>query len=96
MSQQDLSHFIPRGLDNKGKFLFWDMDVALAAMLGMLLGVATEYRILGLVAGLLLAYGYSRLKAGQHPGMAVHLLYWFAGLPAPRDLPASHLRELNG
>jgi conjugal transfer pilus assembly protein TraL len=96
MSQQDLSHYIPRRLDDKSKFLFWDLDVAGVALIGMLLGVATEYRVLGLVGGILMAYGYSRLKAGRHPGMAAHLLYWFTGMPSPKELPKSHIRELNG
>lgn len=96
MSQQDLSHYIPRRLDDKGKFLFWDLDIAGVALLGMLLGVATEYRVLGLIAGLGMAYGYSKLKAGKHPGMAAHLLYWFTGMPDPKELPKSHIRELNG
>jgi conjugal transfer pilus assembly protein TraL len=38
---QDLSHYIPRRLDDKGKFLFWELDVAAVALLGMLVGVAT-------------------------------------------------------
>ena len=96
MSKQDLSHYIPRQLDDGGKFLFWDIDVAFVALTGMLLGVATEYRLLGVLLGIAMAYGYRRLKAGQHPGIAVHLLYWFTGLPTPDELPASHLREFNG
>jgi conjugal transfer pilus assembly protein TraL len=88
---QDLSHYIPRRLDDKGKFLFWEL-----ALLGMLVGVATEYRVLGLIAGIAMAYGYNKLKAGQHPGMAAHLLYWFTGMPEPKELPKSHIRELNG
>ena len=87
MSQQDLSHYIPRRLDDKGKFLFWDLDIAGVALLGMLLGVATEYRVLGLIAGLVMAYGYSKLKAGKHPGMAAHLLYWFTGMPDDWETP---------
>lgn len=93
---QDLSHYIPRRLDDKGKFLFWDLDVAAVALIGMLVGLASEYRILGLVGGIAMAYGYGKLKAGQHPGMAAHLFYWFTGMPEPKELPKSHLRELNG
>jgi len=96
VSQQDLSHYIPRRLDDKGKFLFWELDVAAIALVGMLLGVAVEYRVLGVIVGVAMAFGYNKLKAGKHPGMAAHLLYWFTGIPAPKEMPKSHFRELNG
>lgn len=92
----DLSHYIPRRLDEPGKFLFWERDIATIGMLGVLIGVATEFPISGLFLGLLFAYLYGKLKAGKHPGMATHLLYWVTGFPEPKELPASHLRELNG
>ena len=96
MSKQDLSHYIPRRLDDSGKFLFWDIDVAFVALIGMILGVATEYRVLGIVLGVAMAISYKKLKSGKHPGIATHLMYWFAGLPKPDELPPSHIRELNG
>lgn len=96
MTQSDLSHTIPRRLDDAGKFLFWERDVAGIGLLGALIGVAAGWPISGLSFGLFLAYLYSKLKAGKHPGMATHLLYWFTGWPALKELPASHLRELNG
>ena len=96
MSTQDLSHYIPRRLDDKGKFLFWDLDVTLVALVGIIFGVATEYRLLGIVLGIVLARSYKKLKSGKHPGIAAHLIYWFAGIPVPDEVPASHLREFNG
>lgn len=96
MTTTDHSHFIPRSLDDGGKFLFWETDVAAVALLGMLLGIATEMPVLGLVLGLSLAYLVNKLKAGKHPGMVTHLLYWFTGFPTPKELPGAHIRELNG
>jgi conjugal transfer pilus assembly protein TraL len=95
-NQPDLSHYIPRRLDDASKFLFWELDVAGIGLLGMFLGVATEYPIIGIILGVTLAYFYNKLKAGKHPGMAEHLLYWFTGIPEPKELPESHIRELNG
>lgn len=92
----DLSHYIPRRLDDAGKFLFWEQDVAVIGAIGMMGGISTGYPISGLFFGAALAYGYSKLKSGKHPGMAKHILYWFTGLPEPKELPGSHLRELNG
>lgn len=96
MSTSDLSHYIPRRLDAAGKFLFWDLDVAAIGILGMGGGLGMDYPVIGLILGIVLAYGYSRLKSGKHPGIAAHLLYWWTGVPSPKALPGSHLRELNG
>lgn len=96
MSQPDLSHFIPRRLDSAGKFLFWDLDVAGIGVAGVMMGLGAGHPLLGLVVGVFLAFGYGKLKKGKHPGLATHLLYWWTGMPAPTDLPASYLRELNG
>lgn len=94
--QVDLSHYIPSRLDDAGKFLFWDVDVAFMALIGFGVGVMADAPFIGLGVGLFLAFGYAKLKAGKHPGMATHLLYWFTGMPQPKELPASHIRELNG
>ena len=94
--QDDLSHYIPRNLDSKGKFLFWDLDVAGVAIFGMMLGMGTGFPVTGLLVGLFIAYLYLKLKGGGHPGLAAHLIYWWGGLPVPKDLPPSHLREFNG
>ena len=96
MSQQDLSHFIPRRLAAAGKFLFWELDVACIGLLGVFIGMAVGRPLLGLTIGVATAFGYCRLKLGKHPGIAKHASYWIAGTPSPKELPASHLRELNG
>lgn len=94
--QNDLSHYIPRKLDDPDKFLFWEWDVAGIFVVGMVLGILSEYPVTGLVAGGVMAYRYNKLKAGKHPGMAIHIFYWFLGFPKPKVLPPSHIRELNG
>jgi conjugal transfer pilus assembly protein TraL len=96
VSGPDLSHYIPRRLDDKGKFLFWEYDVMFVALAGICLGIATDYRVFGLVLGITLATVYNKTKSGQHPGMTAHLLYWFTGMPQPGHLPPSHFREFNG
>lgn len=94
--QTNFSHTIPRHLDDAGKFLFWERDVATIGLLGMLIGIATDFPIIGLMIGMLFSFLYSKLKASKHPGMATHFLYWFTGFPEPKELPGSHIRELNG
>ncbi len=96
MSQSDLSHYIPRRLDAPSKFLFWELDVAAIGFVGLLGGVLAGFPICGLCLGGGLAFSYSKLKAGKHPGMMMHLLYWLSGLINPKALPHAHLRELDG
>ena len=96
MSQPDLSHSIPRRLDSAGKFLFWDLDVAAIGVVGVLMGLGAGHPLLGLIVGVALAFSYGKLKKGKHPGLATHLMYWWTGMPLPKELPASYLRELNG
>lgn len=97
MSQEDpLTHYIPRRLDDQPKFLFWDWDVAMVAFMGIFVGIYGGFIWFGVAAGIGLAAGWSRLKAGKHPGMAAHVMYWFTGLPKLKELPASHVKELIG
>jgi conjugal transfer pilus assembly protein TraL len=96
MQPTDLSHYIPQRLDAPGKFLFWEYDVALIALAGVLLGLAIEKQLIGLIIGVIAAFFYNKLKAGRHPGMASHLLYWYMGTPTPKSLPPSNIRELIG
>lgn len=95
-TEEDFAHVIPRSLDEAGKFLFWDLDVAGVAILGVLLGLGVNFPASGLLLGIGAAALYARFKRGNHGGMATHFMYWATGLPVPRDLPASHLRQLNG
>lgn len=94
--QTDLSHYIPRRLDDPMKFLFWEMDVAAIVLFGLIIGILVDSPILGTLFGIGMAHGYSKIKQGQHPGVAAHTFYWVAGLPRLKELPASHLREFNG
>ena len=94
--RSDLSHYIPRRIDDQPKFLFWDRDIALVCLVGVFAGIATGFPLFGICLGIGAAYGYGKLKTGKHPGMAAHLLYWHTGIPELKELPPSHIRELNG
>ena len=89
-------HYIPSRLDASEKFLFWDKDVLAIALAGLLLGIFAEQNLMGAAIGTFTAVLYSRLKTGQHAGMAHHLLYWHAGGPPLRGLPPSAQRQLVG
>lgn len=94
MANHTSSHAIPRRLDDPGKFLFWEMDVAMVAAGAIAAGVLAGTVSVGIVLGIAGAALYNRLKAGKHRGMALHLLYWHLGWPHPKCVPPSHIREL--
>ncbi|RXV64171.1 type IV conjugative transfer system protein TraL [Burkholderia stabilis] len=92
----DLSHYVPSRLDDPEKFLFFRKDVAAIGLAGTIVGVATNHTLLGLVVGVAIAAAWQKFSSGQHPGMSAHVVYWVLGLPAPKKLPPSDLRELIG
>lgn len=92
----DVSHYIPRRLDDPPKLLFFDQDVGMIGVLVMGVGVAVGFPLIGLAMGVMVGFFLNKLKAGGHPGMTAHLGYWVTGIPAPKSLPPSHVRELNG
>lgn len=69
--------YIPRTLDKQEKFLLWDIDQFIIAILLIGVGVTIGALISGMVAGSVAAWQYGRLKAGKHPKFATHSLYWW-------------------
>ena len=93
----DDKYLVPQRLDDPPKFLWWDFDVALVAMGALVLGIACDQSISSVVAGLVLAAAYQRVKAGRHRGFGFHALYWH--LPVRmgmKVLPPSAVREFIG
>lgn len=96
MQNDRLSHYIPRRLDDPPKFLFWDWDIAMIALFAFLIGVWSGMIWAGLALGIGSAIGYGKLRAGKHPGMAVHFAYWLFGFPTLKTIPGGHVREFIG
>ena len=95
---EDMKLLIPRRLDDKAKFLWWDMDQAMLVSTFLMLGVLAEMVAAGFVTGLIAGYMYSRAKAGKHPDFAIHLMYWYlpSSLFKMNVIPPSHLTEFIG
>lgn len=90
---------IPKTLDAQERFLWWEIDQMIIALMLTGMGVITGAMIFGMVAGGVSAWQYGRLKAGKHPRFAVHALYWW--LPSgifvkPASTPPSHSRYFLG
>lgn len=73
----DETGYIPKYLDAKEKFIFWEMDQAIIGLLVMGMGVLAGAMLTGMVIGGWVAWQYGKLKAGKHPDFAVHMMYWW-------------------
>ncbi|WP_126448276.1 type IV conjugative transfer system protein TraL [Sulfuricystis multivorans] len=91
--------YIPKSLDAQERFLWWEMDQAVIAIMLIGMGIASGSMLLGIAAGSLAAWQYGRMKAGKHPKFAVHAIYWWmpSGLfVKPRVTPPSDQRYFLG
>ncbi|MDP1573080.1 MAG: type IV conjugative transfer system protein TraL [Pseudomonadota bacterium] len=95
----DETGYIPKALDAQERFLWWEMDQAIIALLLVGIGVSSGQMLMGIALGALAAWQYGRLKAGKHPKFAVHALYWWfpSGLLLkPQATPPSDQRYFLG
>ena len=94
----DAEYDIPRRLNDAPRMFWWDLDLALLVLASTLLGMVAGFFMSGIVAGVLAACAYGRMKSGKHPAYALHLIYWY--LPDTvvkmKCTPPSHLREFIG
>ncbi|GLW61533.1 hypothetical protein Hthe01_18820 [Hydrogenophilus thermoluteolus] len=73
----DETGYIPKSLDAGERFLWWEMDQAVIAILLIGMGTISGSLLTGMALGALAAWQYGRLKAGKHPKFAVHAMYWW-------------------
>ncbi len=89
---------IPRRLDDPERWLFWTLDEAAMLMGPVVLGLAANAFVAGLVAGVAAWLTLRRVKRGGSANIALYALYWF--LPGfvlrLRATPPSHLRRFTG
>ncbi len=94
----DEAHFlIPRRLDDPPQFFLWDADEAVLVIFFVLLGALLGLIVPGAVIGLLLARGFTRVKAEGGRGIIPRFLYWYT--PSQwwfRSRAPSHVREYLG
>ena len=94
----DLSHEIPRRLNEPPRMFWWDLDLSLLVLASALVGMLSGFFLSGCATGLMLAAAYGSLKSGKHPAFALHLIYWYlpAAVTGLKRTPPSHLREMVG
>jgi len=66
--------YIPQTLDKPEQFLFFDVDQFIIATSIVGVGISIGSMVGGLIAGVVTARQYGKLKSGKHPKFAVHLL----------------------
>jgi len=92
----EFEHLIPRRLDDKPKFFIWEIEQIGIAVLSLSIGALGNAMFSGLLLGILLSYGYSRMRSGHHTHYSVHAMYWY--LPAymlrMKRIPPSQTTEL--
>ena len=92
------SHNIPTRLDDNAKFLFFDYDVAIVALIPCVIATMLGQfaTLVGLFFGCILAMGYKSFKAGKHKGVMTHLIFWKTGTPNTSAMPPSYKRNFLG
>lgn len=91
--------YIPRTLDQQERFLLWDMDQFLIAVLLIGTGVSLGFMLSGIIVGSLSAWQYGKYKSGKHQKFAVHAMYWWLpseALVKTQITPPSHCRYFLG
>ncbi len=69
--------YIPKSLDAQERFLWWEIDQAIIAIMFVGMGVISGSMLTGIVVGGVAAWQYGRLKTGKHHKFAIHALYWW-------------------
>lgn len=88
---------IPTRLDDPPRFMWWDFDVSMLFMSFVVLGLVLKWVVPFTVIGLVLAYLYNKLKAGQHRAFGMHLVYWHLPITLGfKATPPSAIREFIG
>jgi conjugal transfer pilus assembly protein TraL len=90
------SLLVPRKLDAPPRFLLWDFDSVAAGIGGMGVGICLNSFVFGCCMSVALSWGWTRLKAGRHPGFGLHWLYWRSPVGFFKRTPASCHRFFVG
>jgi type IV conjugative transfer system protein TraL len=68
-------HYIPKYLSSQPQFLWWDADEALILVLGLLIGVTFDQRLICISVALIIQKIYAKTKEHSQIGYLHHKLY---------------------
>ncbi|MCB9063245.1 MAG: type IV conjugative transfer system protein TraL [Halobacteriovoraceae bacterium] len=91
------SFYIPRNLDAPPLFFIWEADTALLYLTIIILSLAMNMFVMGLLLAIVVGRGYSKLKEQEGNGLFIKMIYWFtpSKIISKNYLP-SHIREYIG
>jgi type IV conjugative transfer system protein TraL len=84
-------HYIPKYLSSQPQFLWWDADEALILVLGLLIGVAFDQRLICIGTALIIQKVYAKTKEHSQIGFLHHKLYAI-GLKKFRKIPPYYIK----
>lgn len=87
---------VPRTLDARARFLFWEIDYVFMAVGGFGIGLAISGWGTGLLIGVLLSHLWARMRVGGGVNKALALLYWHLPFDVFARVPASARRHFLG
>lgn len=87
---------VPRTLDAKSRFLFWESDYVLVAMGGFVAGLLVSGLGAAFVGSVLFAWGWKKARAGGGASQAVALMYWHLPMDFFLRVPQSARRHFIG
>lgn len=87
---------VPKTLDARARFLFWDSDYVVVALGGLVAGLLVSGLGTGMLCAALFAWGWKKARGGGSVTRVVALAYWH--LPADFFLrvPQSARRHFIG
>lgn len=87
---------VPRTLDARSRFLFWESDYVLMAAGGFATGLLISGLGAGMVCAVLFCWGWSRARAGGSSASALALMYWHLPTDFFLRVPQSARRHFIG
>ncbi len=87
---------VPLTLDAPPRFLFFDIDYVLVALVGLILGIVLNGFGLGLILLGLFCHIWSRLRSGRGVNRALALSFWHLPFDVFTRVPASARRHFLG
>lgn len=90
--------FIPKTLDEPGKWLWFTMDETLAIIGPVILGIAIGYMLSGILMSLFLLISLKKIKRGKSANILIFYIYWHypAWILNLKYTPSSYVRNFYG
>ena len=83
---------VPRYIDDQPRIFFWPLDVFLVFSTGLFVGIIAGHLFYFAVIAFIIAYAFTKFKAGKPDSFLYHALYWYGFLQL-KGIPPSYMRR---